>query len=420
MPKPAFHAGPPLARRRALALLAALPAGLAGCSDPEARIRNHIDTGWHRDDLDALLSYWHSHALRPDGSFQLAFDRAWKPLPQPQLELTGQARLVYAFAAAHEFIPDAGYLKVARRGADFLLQRFRDSLHGGFFHAVGADGQPVAMNKRAYGHAFALLALAEVYRIGGDTRYRDAAVQAWQEIQAGFIDPAGGLYNECNRAFQPAPGARTQNPVMHMFEAMLALREATGDKQSEAGVRQLGDFVVNQLLQGQADGGARIPEWYDEAWKPLPTQQAGGYIDLGHQFEWVHLLTTGAVVSPIYAQVAERLLAYALAAGYDEIDGGCGQKAFPDGGKPDTRKGWWQQAECLHGLLVAAQASARNDLWRRYEQTQELIKGQLIDLEHGGWQAADALPCKSGGCRNEQPDPYHMVRLHQAALKTAS
>jgi len=405
-----------LPRRSVLALLAAV----AACSDPDARIRNRIDTGWHRDDLEALLLNWNSHAVRPDGSFQLAFDRSWKPLPQPELELTGQARLVYAFAAAHEFIPDAGYLKVARRGADYLLQRFRDPVLGGFIHTVGPDGQPKAGIKRAYGHAFALLALSEVYRIGGDVRYRDAALQTWREIELNFTDPAGGLYNECGRDFKPMAGGRTQNPVMHMFEALLALREATGDRIAETGARRLGDFVVNQLMQGQAEGSAHIPEWYDENWKPLPTKEAGGYVDLGHQFEWSHLLTTGAVVSPIYAQVAERVLSYALATGYDDIDGGCSQRAFPDGAKTDTRKGWWQQAECLHALMVAAKESARNDLWRRYEQTQELIKKQLVDIEHGGWQFADALPCKSGGCQDVQPDPYHMVRLHQAALKLAS
>lgn len=412
----ATQAGALIGRRPLLALLA----GLAGCSDPDGSYRNRVDTGWHRDDLEALLLRWHSHAVRPDGSFQLRFDRAWKPQPQAELDLTGHARLVYAFAAGHEFFPDAGYLNVARRSANFLLARFRDTVHGGFFHTLSPEGLPRAMIKRAYGHAFAVLALAEVYRVGGDVRYRDAALQACVEIDRSFSDGTGGLFNECERDFKPIPGARTQNPVMHMFEALLAVRSASGDAFAEASARRLGDFVVNKLMQGQADGGALIPEWYDETWTPLPTRAAGGYIELGHQFEWSHLLTTGAVVSPVYAQVAERLLAYALAAGYDEIDGGCTQRTFPDGGKPDARKGWWQQAECLHALLVAAQASGRNDLWRRYDQTQAFIKAQLVDAEHGGWRAADALPCKSGGCKDEQPDPYHMVRLHQAALKVTS
>ena len=402
-------------RRPVLALLAAL----AACSDPDDSFRNRIDKGWHRDDLEALLSHWHKHAPRPDGGFHVSFDRTWKALPQPEFELTAQARLVYAFAAGHELIQDAGYLAVARRGADFLLERFRDPLHGGFFQTVAPEGGPRAMVKRAYGHAFALLALAEVYRVGGNERYRDAAQQAWREIELGFVDPAGGLHSECERNFKPIPGSRTQNPVMHMFEALLTLRGGSGDKMAEAGARRLGDFVANKLLQGQADGGAWIPEWYDEAWQPLPTKAVGGYVDIGHQFEWTHLLTTGAIVSPIYAQVAERVLSYALRAGYDEIDGGCGQRAFPELAKADMHKGWWQQAECLHALLVAAQASGRNDLWRRYEQTLGLIKDQIVDAEQGGWRAAESLPCKSGGCKDEQPDPYHMVRLHQAALKLA-
>jgi len=405
-----------LTRRPVLALLA----GLAACSDPEGSYRNRIDTGWHRDDLDALMLRWHRHAPRPDGGFQWRFDRAWQPLPQPEFTLAAQARLVHAFAASHEFMPDAGHLAIARRGADFMLERFRDSLHGGLFHTVGADGQPRNPAKHADGHAFALQALAEVYRVGGDLRYRDAAVQLCREVERGFADPAGGLHGECGRDFQPLPGAlRTQAPVMHLFDALLALRAASGEALADSLAHRLGDFATTRLLQVRADGGAFIPERYDEAWQPLPTRAAGGYIDLGHQFEWSHLLSAGAALSPAHAQAGERLLAYALAAGYDEAGGGCGRAAFPDGGPADARKGWWQQAECLHALLVAGQASGRNDLWRRYEQTQGLIKAQLVDVKQGGWRAAEALPCQGGDCRDEQPDPYPMVRLHQAALRPA-
>lgn len=405
----------PLRRRTALALLAAL----SGCGDPASRGRDRIDATWHRADLDRLLSRWLAHAPRPGGGFQLRFNRGWQALPEPELELTGQARLVFAFAAGHEITRDARYLDAARRGADFLLAHFVDPVHGGFFHTVAPDGRPRATFKRAYGHAFALLALAQLYRTGEDARHRDAALRAWGAVQTGFFDSQGGLFNECGADFKPSRGTRTQNPVMHMFEALLALHQATGDKGVQTGARRLGDLVAYRLLQGQpesAGGGARIPEWYDDAWQPLATRAAGGYIDLGHQFEWSHLLTTGAVISPVYAQVAERVLTYALAAGYDDNDGGCGKRAFPDGGRADMDKGWWQQAECLHAMVVMARASGRNDLWRRYEQTLDLVRGELIDAEQGDWQTADALPCKRGGCKNEQPDPYHMVSLHRTAL----
>ncbi len=405
-----------LTRRAALASLA----GLAACSDPEGSYRNRVDTGWHRDDLEALLLRWHTHAVRPDGTFQLRLDRTWKPLPQAELDLGGHARLVYAFAAGHEFFLDAGYLAVARRSANFMLARFRDPVFGGFFHNLSADGNPGSVTKRADDHAFAVLALAELYRVGGDVRYRDAALQACIDIEQGFKDGAGGLYNECARDFKPMPGGRSQSPVMHMFDAHLAVRSATGDLAAEGAARRLGDFMASKLMKAQPDGGTLIPERYDETWAPLASQAAGGFTELGHQFEWSHLLAAGAAVSPGYASLAERLFTSALSVGYDETDGGCFQRLPPEGGKPDVRKGWWQQAECLHALFVAAQASGRTDLWRRYEQTQALIKAQLVDAEHGGWRAAEALPCKSGSCKDVQPDPYPMVRLHQAALKLAS
>lgn len=402
-----------LSRRGALALIASL----AACTDPDSSYRNRIDTGWHRDDLEALMLRWHKHAPQPDGSFQARFDRRWQPRAGDEVYLVDQARLVFSFAAAHEFIPDGGYLALAKRAASLMLMRFHDEVHGGYFHTISPDGRPKSVGKHAYDHAFVLLALAELYRISGDVRFREAAQQAWLETERGFLDAHGGLHSECEQDFKPRPGPRTQNPVMHMFEALLLLRSASGDKVAETGARRLGDFVVNKLLQGLPDGGALIPEWYDENWKPLATKAEGGVIDLGHQFEWTHLLTSGAVVSPIYAQVSERVLAYAMTIAYDEAEGGCATRAFPDGTAVDRRKGWWQQAECLHALMVAAQASGRTDLWRRYEQTLALVKSQVVDAEQGGWRAADALPCKTGSCRDEQPEPYHMVRLHQTALR---
>lgn len=415
-----------LKRRSVLALLSPLTPTLAivGCSDPDAKARGAINADWHRRDLvDGLLTPWLAHGALPNGGFRPALDHRWRPLPEAEIGLTGQARLVFSMAVGHEVTQEPRFLDAARRGADFMLDSFTDAQYGGFFHTVSQEGQPKSSIKRAYDHACALLALAQTYKVSGDARYRDAAVQAWQQIDAHFSDASGGLHNECSREFLPTAGTRTQNPLMHMFEALVALHEATGDPQAQAGARRLGDFVSYKLLQGMPESqgsGARIPEWFNENWQALPSKAAGGYIDLGHQFEWSHLLAGGTALSPLYLQVAERVLAYALAEGYDEVDGGCHKRAFPDPGqKPELDKGWWQQAECLHALIVAAHRSGRSDLWRRYEQTLDLIRNELVDTETAGWRAADALPCRGGSCRDLQPEPYHMARLHYTALKLA-
>ena len=410
----------PRLQRRAL-LLGALALPLQGCS-PGNKAGREIDAGWHRQALiEGHLSRWLAASPTPSGMFLTRLDRNWKPLVSDKVELTLQARLIYAMVNGYELTQDPRYLDAAQRGTDFLLERCHDSVHGGFFNVVAADGQVFQDKKRSYGQAFALLALSHMARVTKQQRYKTAALQCWRDVELGLRDPAGGLFDERARNFTGGQGARTQNPVMHMFEASLALDQATGDAQARAGARSIGDFVVYKLLEGLPDGSARINEWYDQDWQALPTRDKGGYVELGHQFEWSHLLLSAGQqgISPVYGAVADRILQYALKAGYDEIDGGCYNRAYPDA-PTDKEKFWWQQAECLHALVTHAASSGRNELWRRYDQTLDLIKNELIDPEHGGWRGGSTQTCMHGsGCPDEQPEPYHMTSMHRAAIAAA-
>lgn len=405
-----------------LALAFALLGLLAGC-DFLQRETQQIDIEWQKKSLvDGHLARWLAVAPTDAGFFRTAVDRNWTPKAQQPGELTGQSRLIYAMAMGYEVTRDKRYLDAALRGADFLLTHFQDPVHGGFYQRVSPEGKVIAQHKNTYGHAFALFALSHLYRVTQNERYRTAALATWQTINRSLRDPQGGFRGDAPRDFLPeSPGGkRSQNPVMHLFEALLALVDATQDPAARAGATSVGNFVVYKLLQGQADGSAFIPEWYDAQWKPIQSKDQGGYIDLGHQFEWSHLLL-GAErrgLSAIYPQAAERVLAYALKLGYDEIDGGAYNRAFADGSL-DKGKFWWQQAECLRALQAAAAASGKKDLWRRHEQTLALVRDQFIDTERGGWFYSLKKKCREGGCPEEQLDPYHMTGMHLSAIQWA-
>lgn len=411
-------------RRSAMAALAALPLGsLVGCDQVREQVGSgsRVDADWHRRALlEGHLARWLAAAPTPNGFFRTQFDRNWTPRAQQPGFLTGQSRLVYAMAIGYELTRDTRYLEAARAGADFLLTRMQDPVHGGFFFRVSPEGKPQAEHKNSYGHAFAIFALAHLHRVAPDERWRQAALRTWQVVDRGLREPGGGLRADAPRDFLGvATGNRTQNPLMHLFEALLALVDATQDDAARAGATSLGHFAVYQLMQGQPDGSACIPEWYSGQWKPLASKADGAFVDLGHQFEWSHLLQ-GAErrgLSAIYPQAGERLLAYALKLGYDEIDGGAFNRLFPDG-SVDRSKGWWQQAEALHALQAAAGATGRQDLWRRYDQTLALVREQFIDAERGGWTFAPRKQCLQGGCPDEQPDPYHMAAMHMAAIRS--
>src|ERR1019366_4438644 len=110
--------------------------------------RRQIDTAWHRQSLlDDHLSRWLAVAPTESGLFRASFTRDWKPNGAIPADLTAQSRLVYAMASGYELTEDRRYLDAATRGADFLLEHFRDPVHGGFFRSVAADGQVLSADK---------------------------------------------------------------------------------------------------------------------------------------------------------------------------------------------------------------------------------------------------------------------------------
>jgi len=394
--------------------------GMAGCDFIASR-PFVPDAQWHRKALvDGHLVHWLAVAPSENGFLHSNVTRTWQPREQKSTNLVTQSRLIYGLLSGYELTGDPRYLEAARGGVDFLLRHFRDPAFGGFFDAVGTDGHVVYDFKSTYGQAFAIFALAHAYRVIKDERYKDAALSAWGAVSFGLRDSSGGFRKEAPRDFGHSSELRTQNPVMHMFEAMLALHDATGDPEALAGAQGIGKFVLHKLLQGRPDGTAFIAEWYSEKWEPLPRDK-GGYIDLGHQFEWAFLLSTAGArgLTGVYPEVAQRVLDYAIKVGYDEIDGGVFNRVYPDGALV-REKGSWQQSECLRTLMHYAALYGKPDMKRRYDQTLALVQDEFIDAKNGGWFAMAKSACAHQTCADEQFEPYHMTGMHREALDLAA
>ncbi|CAG9931522.1 exported protein of unknown function [Candidatus Nitrotoga arctica] len=222
---------------------------LCGC-DIASDNTQVIDTKWHRQDLETHLSRWLAVAPTPSGLLLGSFDRQWRPVSTNESDLTTHSRLIFAMVMGYEITGDARYLEVAVRGTDFLLSNFRDPLNGGFFARVDTSGRVINAAKNTYGHAFALLALSHMARVTKEEKYRVAALNAWRDIDLHLSDSDGGFRPEAPRDFGPSNDLRTQNPVMHMFEALLALVDATGDPQALAGGTTCGAFRAVQTTRG--------------------------------------------------------------------------------------------------------------------------------------------------------------------------
>ncbi len=207
-------------------------------------------------------------------------------------------------------------------------------------------------------------------------------------MKKGLQDQYGLFKRETSRDFKvEGPVKKTQNPVMHLFEALLSLHDTTRSKTVCQDIERLADTVLSRLYREPG----YIPELYDRDWKPVPAGPPGqtepdgspldvynacapaaqtGHIEIGHLIEWAFLFSRAAEKGFPRKCLGSggRLLNYALKSGYDHQSGGVfGYTDYE--GKPtaDSSTRGWQIAGLLKTLVHWAVLRNREDLWEPFD-----------------------------------------------------
>ena len=395
----------------------------AGCRKPkesEPMTSTHIDREWFRHSLiDDNLAHWLAAGPTESGFFRTDLDRQWRPAARQVATLVSQSRMIFVMAAGHDATGEEAYLQAVSKGGDFLVANFRDAEHGGWLWQVSTEGKVLDDGKNSYGHAFVIFGLAHAHRVTGEKRFARAALSCWNDMKAHLRYDGGGIKPRTDRAFTRIRGTNTQNPMMHLFEALLALHEATGSKEVLDDAGELAGFIYGRLYQAE---GGYLPEMYDKDWKPLPVAD-GGYVDLGHQFEWAFLLSQGVEqgLPARYLDIAKGLLDYGMKVAYDREAGGIASAGDYDGKVIRPDKGWWQQCELLRALMRHASAHGRDGLWPAFAQSLEFAKAEFMDAEYGGWYGSatggKTPPRRQARKGSNWKTGYHAVGMYREALR---
>jgi len=305
-----------------------------------------------------LLPFWAEQGFDDQhGAFVEKFEADGSAARENFTRVRVQARQIYVFAHAAV----AGFSGVGLRRAEqafaFLEDQARDP-DGGWFHSLGYDGRPIDRRNDAYDHAFLLLAMAWLYRAGGDRRVLRLAEETMAFLGARLGQHRDGRFDGYAE-HQVDPGAplplpRRQNPHMHLFEAVLALHEASGEKRWLAEADRLFDLFERHFFD--ADRGQLI-EFFDRDWREVP-QDGRRLREPGHHFEWTWLLHRYAAVSGNLRAVAAMrpLYDWAWRHGVDR-DGAAPSVVFeeldPEGQiLAEGRKRLWPQTEAVKAALA--------------------------------------------------------------------
>ncbi|MGB6082532.1 MAG: AGE family epimerase/isomerase [Xanthobacteraceae bacterium] len=285
-----------------------------------------------------------------------------------------QARQIYCFARAAQIGWYPPGRDLALRGLEHMLATSKSpDGRPGFVSLLAPDGAVLSTARDTYDHAFVLLALAHAFQFD-----RDAQIRAEIESAVAFLDHH--LKSEHGGYIEGIPASlpRRQNPHMHLFEAMIALFDAT----HEIGFQnRAGEFYSLFLAHFFDARTGLLGEYFEDDWsRILPLS-----IEPGHQAEWVWLLKnfqriTGCPTDKHRAALLASALRYSDARTRCLVDEG-----NIDGHivKPSGR--CWPQTELARAWMAQAESGVPGASDAALEALARVERYYLRHPVRGGW-----------------------------------
>jgi mannobiose 2-epimerase len=339
-----------------------------------------------------LLDRWFPLCVSEAGGYHQDFSIDWQPEGEGGRSLVFQSRM--AWITATVALEDAKFEAYARHGLSELAEHFIDPQTGVAFWGLDANRRPTgafAYQRHAYGHAFAIYALAALARLFSEALPLAQTIFAYLEANH-YDHEFGGYFEATDASGQPilerdgvdaigTPyGWKSQNTHLHLLEAYAELYRVwpdarLGERLSELVDRFLGPLYVE-------DGWLHV--YIERDWTPAP-----GPVSHGHDVEAAHLILDAARAlgrgeDEEVRTKCQALIDYALRTGCHEA-GGFYYAGDRQGTVTDRTKNWWVQAEGLLGLAAIYQLTRDPRYADALAAQWAWIRDHQIDPAHGGW-----------------------------------
>lgn len=336
--------------------------------------------------LTRVLPFWAQHSLDPEcGGFLTQLSREGGVIAASEKHLVMQTRMIYSFVTGCALGGPKQWLSAASQGVEFLLRHFRDVQYDGWFWSVTRAGRPAQSEKRMYGHAFVVYALAEYARATGDRRALAAAVHTCALIAHHLWDEEhGGVFEACDRGWTPTARHHTMGTHLHTLEAMLAMNEAMGEHRFWPRARQVADLIVNQMVESESKCGL---EHFHADWTRDTSDPKRALINYGHNLEaaWLLLRVHRAEPNESYRETARGFLDYVMQYGLDTNYGGIYSHGPRNEAATRREKIWWVQCEALPAFLLGYLEFGEERYFDAFSQTLRFCLDYLHDPIFGEW-----------------------------------
>jgi cellobiose epimerase len=340
-----------------------------------------------------ILKFWLNKTVdQENGGFYGYVGSENMPDPYANKGVILNTRILWSFSAVNSIIPDEKYRKHARRAYEYIINHFADKKHGGVFWELDYTGKPVNSRKQIYAQSFAIYSFSEYFRITGDSKVLDQAIEIYHLIEKYSLDRTEGGYKEAFREDWTEIGdfrlsekdlnaPKTMNTHLHILEAYTSLYRIWPDRELKTSLRNLILLFIKKFI----DNRGHLVLFFSNSW-----EQIGDFCSYGHDIEFSWLLTEAAHalgekdLVTITEEKAVRIADMILKEGADS-DGGLMNEYHYSKNELDGDKHWWIQAEAMVGYYNAFQITGNEKYLDSLLKQWEFIEKHIIDHNNGEW-----------------------------------
>lgn len=373
---------------------------------------------------DGILRRWYPLVVDNEcGGYFTNVTCDWTLPAGQEKMIVSQARHIWTASRVASFTGDtATYIPIARHGFRFLRDVMWDGRYGGFYQmrdrAGGvSDVKGWRDEKRTYGNAFAIYALAALYDETRDPDVLELAQRAFRWVEDRAHDPKLGGYFEFltpeGEPFDRSSAYRTvasdgnelgykdQNSSIHLLEAYTELYRVWPDALLRQRLEELLLLIRDRMVH--ARGYLQLffePDFTPVSFRDAPedvrrANEGLDHVSFGHDYETAFLMLEASLAlqrenDTETLRTARRMLDHAVANGWERGVGG-----FFDGGYyfrgedhctiTHRTKNWWAQAEGLNALLIFSRIYPESSYRAYFLKQWEYVKKFILDHERGDW-----------------------------------
>lgn len=361
------------------------------------------------------------------------------------------SRMIYGMASAFMLTGDEESLEVAERGSDYLHEhmRFTDPAEDVVYWYHGIDVQGTRERKLfasefgddyrsipAYEQIYALVGLAQTYRITGSPRIRADIEGTVRLFERFFADPKlGGYYSHIDPvtlsphhdALGPNRSRKNWNSVGdHAPAYLFNLYLATGEERYRRMLEHTFDMIVTHMPERGPEAGPFVQERFHGDWTPDRSwgwQQDRAVVGHNLKIAWNLMRMNAVLPKREYRELAERIGVTMPDAGRDPQRGGwydLVQRTAREGRHDfvwHDRKAWWQQEQAILAYLVLAGHTGNEEHLRQARESAAFYNAFFLDHDEGAVHfsvLAQGIPYLMGDERLK--GSHAMSMYHKAEL----